>query len=353
MDRMRGGKLKNGLRTIRWSERARWNSAFAIPQTRLAAGAIVVCLAVAAGWAIADQGWHLFVRRILDGLNNGFVYAAMAFSLVLIFKATGIINFAQGNMAMFGAFIAFELVNLAGLPVWLAVAAAVLFSAAAAAAIERVCIRPFGPDNHLGIIIVTLSWYLILFGTAGVIWGFDAKAFPSMFPGGVEDYFEVAGIRVRFETLGVWIVVLAVLGGCMALLRFTRLGLAFRAVSSNLESSRLHGIHIGSVIQFGWALAAGVGTLAACLIAPHAYLDPNMMNRVLIYSFAAQTVGGLDSLGGALMGGLLIGLVETLLGGYVPAIGPEFAFPVAFVVIAVILLVRPSGMFGTRRVERV
>ena len=163
----------------------------------------------------------------------------------------------------------------------------------------------------------------------------------------------VGGARIRYASLGMWATILVTLVLLTQLLRRTRIGLAFRAVSSNLDSSRLVGIRIGRVVQLGWALSAAMGTLAGCLIAPNLLLDPNFMSKVLIFSFAAATLGGLDSLGGAVVGGLIIGLVQTMSGGYFKVIGSEFALASALVVIIVILLVRPSGLFGSRRVERV
>ena len=302
-------------------------------------------------WAIWRDGWDLFFQRCVDALNNGFIYAAMALSLVLIYKATGVINFAQGNMAMFGTFIAWVFISDHGFPVWLGIAIAMLLSALGGAAIERVFIRPFDPSNHLAITIVTLAWFVILGGLATVIWGADPYAFDTPFPR--NKHFDFLGARFFYENLGTWITVMAVLIGVSILLRRTKIGLAFRSVSSNLESSRLVGIHIGRTIQFGWALAAAVGTLAGCLIAHETFLTPTFMGTVLIYSFAAATLGGLDSLPGAVVGGVLIGFAETMIGGYVDPIGSDLALGGALVVIIVVLYVKPTGLFGSKRPERV
>src|SRR5437879_335057 len=140
-------------------------------------------------WAIAKDGLQLLVERTRDGLNNGFIYAAMALALVLIYKATGVVNFAQGNMAMFGTFIAYVLIVEHSFPVWLGVLAAMALSAVGGAVIERLFIRPFDPSNHLAITIVTLAWFIILGAVAGIIWAFDPRAFPTAFPGGINDKF--------------------------------------------------------------------------------------------------------------------------------------------------------------------
>jgi len=312
----------------------------------------VVLIAGFAGWAIADGGWDLFMQRVIDGLGNGFVYSAMALALVLIFKATGVVNFAQGEMAMIGAFVAYAIANAFDIPGGLAVLISMALSALVAAGIERVLIRPFDPSNHLAIVIVTLALFLILNALAGVIWAFDPRAFPSLFPGRNQG-FRLFGAEVEWADLGTALTVLAAVGLVTLLLRKTKIGLAFRSVSSSLESSRLLGIHIGRTLQFGWALAAAIGTLAGCLVARTTLLDPNFMGRVLIYSFAAATLGGLDSLGGAVVAGIIIGLVQTMGGQYVDVIGSELAPAVALMVIVLILMVKPSGLFGSKRIERV
>jgi len=312
--------------------------------------AVVAILAFSL-WAVWRDGWDLYFQRIVDALNNGFIYAAMALSLVLIYKATGVINFAQGNMAMFGTYIAWVLVYDHSFPIWLGIIGAMLISAVGGAAIERVFIRPFDPSNHLAIIIVTLAWFIILGGLATVIWGADPYAFDTPFPR--NSHFDLLGARFFYSGLGTWFTVMAVLVLVSLLLRKTKVGLAFRALSSNLESSRLVGIHTGRTIQFGWALAAAVGTLAGTLIAYKTFLTPTFMGTVLIYSFAAAALGGLDSLPGAVVGGLLIGLAETMIGGYIDPIGSDLALGGALVVIIVVLYVRPTGLFGSKRPERV
>jgi branched-chain amino acid transport system permease protein len=316
---------------------------------------LVIGLILLAGfslWAINDGGSELFFQRVFDGLSNGFIYSAMAIALVLIFKATGVVNFAQGEMAMMGAFIAYAIANAFDIPGALAVLIAMVLSAIVAAGIERVLLRPFDPSNHLAIVIVTLSLFLILNAIAGVIWAFDGRAMPSLFPGRNKT-FSLFGAEIEYADLFTWITVLLAVFLVTLLLNKTKIGLSFRAVSSSLEASQLLGIRIGRTLQFGWALAAAMGTLAGSLVARTTLLEPNFMGRVLIYSFAAATLGGLDSLGGAVVAGIIIGLVQTMGGGYVDAIGSELAPAVALGVIALILVIRPSGLFGSKRIERV
>jgi branched-chain amino acid transport system permease protein len=325
----------------------------AVGKHRWVSFAIAIALIVAFSiWAINDGGWDLFVQRVFDGLSNGFIYSAMALALVLIFKATGVVNFAQGEMAMIGAFVAYAIVGRFGVPGWIAVLIAMVLSALGAAVIERVLIRPFDPSNHLAIVIVTLSLFLILNAVAGVIWAFDGRAFPNIFPKRNESV-SILGAEVEWANIFTWMTVLVAMLLVTLLLKKTKIGLAFRSVSSSLESSELVGIHIGRTLQFGWALSAAVGTLAGSLVARTTLLEPNFMGRVLIYSFAAATLGGLDSLGGAIIAGVIIGLVQTMGGGYIEVIGNELAPAVALGVIVVVLLIRPNGLFGSKRIERV
>ena len=315
------------------------------------AGAVVV----ASVYFIAVSGLKLYWIRFLDALANGFIYGAVALALVLIYKATGIINFAQGSMAMFFSFVAWVLAREQGLPVWLAIVSAMVISAAFASVFERIFIRPFDPANHLPITMVTIALLSIVEGLAMLIWFADPKAFPSPFPSKLTDYVEVFGARVFYSTIGIWITVTLMTVVISLLLSKTKIGLAFRSVSSNLESSRLVGINVGRTLQFGWALAASIGTLAGCLVLSDtkSLLDPSFMAKTLVFAFAAATIGGLDSLVGALVGGLLVGQLQTMVGGYITFIGSDLVLGFTLLVVIMVLLVRPNGLFGKVRVERV
>ncbi len=334
---------------------------------------------------IIDGGLRLFLQRLFDGLDNGAVYAVVAVALVLIFKATTLINFAQGELAMFGTFIAYVLAVpgdegliggqisglsfLDGLVGWnsltlgflplglmLAIAAAMAITAAMGAAIERVLIRPFDPTDHLPVVLITLGLFLILNAIAGWLWNFNPRAFPSLFPSGSDAFVGIGGARLRYSVIGTW-AVLGLMGlSLWFILGRTKAGLAFRAVSSNTESARLVGVRVGRTLMFGWALASAFGTLGGALVAPKLFIQPNMMATLLIFSFAAATIGGLDSLGGAVIGGIAIGLIQSMLVGYLGDQDAAFnvlSLAVAFVVILIVLWFRPAGLFGTSRVERV
>jgi len=296
---------------------------------------------------------ELFVARVFDGLANGATYAMVAIALVLIFKATTLINFAQGELAMFGAFIAYTAWFNWGIPMWGAVAIAVMISAALGAVVERTLIRPFDPDDHLPLVIITLGLFLVLNSLAGIIWGLEPLRFPELFPPG--NAIEIGTTaRLSWYTVFTLATVVGLLAGLTLLLNRTRFGLAFRAVSSNVSSAQLVGIRVGPTLQFGWALAAGVGTLGASIFIanPVLSIDPNFMVRVLIFSAAAAALGGLDSLWGALVGGLVVGLSQSVLLPYLPFIPNQLSLAIAAVVLLGVLLVRPSGLFGSVKVRR-
>ncbi len=299
---------------------------------------------------------ELLLARLFDAVTNGAVYALIALALVLIFKATTLINFAQGEMAMLGAFIVLvigvEQFGGSRLALWVALFLGMLIMAVLAAGIERVLIRPFDPADHLPLVIITLGLFLGINALAGIVWRFDPRAFPSMFPEGNAITFGNA--TLSWYTIFTLLTVVIVLSGLTLLLNRTKIGLAFRAVSSNLESSELVGIRVGPTLQFGWALAAAVGTLAATIFVadPVRQLEPSIMLRILIFAAAAAALGGLDSLWGALAGGMAVGFVQSVIVQYSP-IPNELSLAAAVVVLLIVLVVKPSGFFGTAQVERV
>jgi branched-chain amino acid transport system permease protein len=289
-----------------------------------------------------------FVQLVVDGIADGSIYGAVALSLVLIYRSTGVVNFAQGEMAMFSTFVAWGLLQT-GLPLAGALALTLVLSFVGGMIIERVIIRPVEGGEPLVLVIVTLGLLILLNSAAGWIWGFSNRSFPSLFG---NDSVDVAGVRVDVESLGVVAVMLTVVGLVFLSTQRTKLGLAMRAVAMNPESSRLSGIPVGRTLMVGWGLAALVGALAGALIAPRLFLDVNFMGGVLIYSFAAATLGGFDSPIGAVVGGWIIGVAETLAGNYVEFIGADLKILVPLAIILVVLLIRPSGLFGSSEVAR-
>ncbi|MGZ8648381.1 MAG: branched-chain amino acid ABC transporter permease [Solirubrobacteraceae bacterium] len=289
-----------------------------------------------------------FVQLVVDGIAIGSIYAALALALVLIFRSTGIVNFAQGEMAMFSTFVAWGLVQ-GGVPLGLALLAALAASFVGGMAIERVLIRPVEGGEPLTILIVTLGLFVLVNSAAGWIWGFENRGFPRALPGGAVD---VAGVRLAWESLGIVAVLLVVVGLLYLLFERTKLGLAMRAVAANPASSRLVGIPVGRMLMLGWGLAALIGAVAGVLVAPQLFLDVNLMGGVLVYAFAAATLGGFDSPKGAVIGGWIIGVIETLTGNYIDFIGSDLTILVPLAVILGVLLVRPNGLFGSPEAVR-
>jgi branched-chain amino acid transport system permease protein len=289
-----------------------------------------------------------FVQTTVDGIATGSLYGALALAVVLIFRTTGIVNFAQGEMAMFSTFIAWGLLQ-AGLPLGLAIVATLGLSFAGGMLIERVIIRPVEGGEVLTLVIVTLGLFILTNSGAGWIWGFETRGFPSVFP---DSSVSVAGVDVAVESVGIVGLLLGVVGVLFVLFQRTKVGLAIRAVSINPVSSRLAGISVGRTLMIGWGIAALVGALAGALIAPRLFLDVNFMGGVLVYSFAAATLGGFDSPFGAIVGGWIIGVTENLAGTYVDFIGSDLKILVPLGVILVVLLIRPSGLFGSPEVAR-
>jgi branched-chain amino acid transport system permease protein len=289
-----------------------------------------------------------FVQLVVDGVAIGSIYAALALALVLIFRSTGIVNFAQGEMAMFSTFVAWGLVQ-GGVPLGLALLGALAASFAGGMVIERVLIRPVEDEDPLSILIVTLGLFILVNSLAGWIWGFNNRGFPRALPGGSAD---VAGVRLSYESLGIVAVLLAVVGLLYLLFERTKLGLAMRAAAANPSSSRLVGVPVGRTLMLGWGLAALIGAVAGVLVAPQLFLDVNFMGGVLVYAFAAATLGGFDSPKGAVIGGWIIGVTETLAGNYIGFIGSDLTILVPLVIILGVLLVRPNGLFGSPEAVR-
>jgi branched-chain amino acid transport system permease protein len=295
---------------------------------------------------------ELFIDRILDGVNNGVIYGFLALALVCVYRGTKHLNLAQGEMAMFCAFIAYGLVHW-GFPVIPAILVTVLIGFIGGGLIERTLIRPLGRDAEYPILLVTIGLFLALNALAGVIWGGDPLSFPTVVPNNPNDYVSIFGSRLHYQQLVIIVVLLAVVAGLFYLFKFTKLGLAMRTATSNPESARLMGIPVSRINALGWMLAAGVGALVGPLVSPSTTLTTGMMFNFLIYAAAAATLGGFDSPGGAVLAGVLIGVVENLVASYVSIVGPDLKQGVALVILLVVLMVKPEGLFGSKRVERV
>ena len=288
---------------------------------------------------------HQLLQQIFSGLAAGAVYASLALALVMIYRATDLVNFAQGEMAMFSTYIAWTLVN-AGLPFWAAFVLTLVVSFLGGMTIERVIIRPVENAPVLAAVVVTIGLLLIFNALAGWIFTYTLQEFPSPFPDRT-----MFGALMTTRDLGVIGVTLAMLFLLFVFFRFTATGLAMRAAAQNPESARLCGIPVGRMLTIGWGLAAAIGATAGIMVAPVLFLDPNMMGGVLLYAFTGALLGGITSPVGAVIGGLIVGVTENLVGTYL--IASQLKLTVALILIIVVLVFRPNGLFGTAIVRRV
>jgi branched-chain amino acid transport system permease protein len=287
-----------------------------------------------------------FIQQLVAGLATGGIYAALALALVMIYQSTHLINFAQGEMAMFSTYIGWQLIQY-GLSYWSAFLITIVVSFLAGMLIQRTILRPVERAPILTNVIVFIGLLVIFNAVAGWIWEHTVKAFPSPFPADAwyaSPYFSAHSVGSVFVTL---LMLLALFG----FFRFTPIGLAMRAAAQNPDSARLVGIRVSWMLALGWGLAAAIGAVAGMMIAPVVFLDPNMMAGILLYGFAAALLGGIDNPWGAVIGGFIVGVVENLLGAYV--IGTELKLTVALILIVGILTVKPAGLFGKHVVSRV
>ena len=287
-----------------------------------------------------------FIQQVLAGLATGGIYASLALALVIIYQATELVNFAQGEMAMFSTYIAWTLID-AGMPYWAAFFLTVGISFVGGVVIERVVIRPVENSPVLALVIVFIALLVIFNSLAGWIYTYTIKEFPSPFP----DQPFMGNVYLGSHGMGAIGVTLVVVALLYVFFRFTSLGLAMRAAAQDPVSSSLVGIRVGWMLALGWGMASAVGAVAGMMVAPILFLDPNMMGGVLLYAFAAALLGGIDSPGGAVVGGFAVGVTENLVGTYL--IGNELKLTVALALIIGVLVVRPSGLFGKVVVHRV
>jgi branched-chain amino acid transport system permease protein len=285
-------------------------------------------------------------HQLVAGIASGGIYASLALALVMIYQATHHVNFAQGEMATFSTYIALTLIQ-AGLPYWAAFVLTVAVSFAIGVAIERLLMRPVQHAPVLTHVGVFIGLLLVVGNATGWVFGYTTKQFPSPF----ESDRPLLGGLVSGHELGSTAVTLAVLVLVYLFFRHTSLGLAMRAAAYNPVSSRLVGIRVGWMLALGWGLAAALGAVAGMMVAPVVFLDPTMMAGILLYAFAGALLGGIDNPMGAVVGGFVVGVLESLAGAYV--VGTELRLTVALAIIIGVLLVRPAGLFGRVVLSRV
>jgi branched-chain amino acid transport system permease protein len=290
-----------------------------------------------------------FLQQVVSGLAAGGIYASLALALVLIYRATRVINFAQGEMAMFTTFVAWSLMN--HVPYWPAFALTLVLAFLGGAAIELALIRPVQNAPPLTAVIVTIGLFIGLNGLARRIWGSEPRTLESPFS---TNPVRIGGVAFSWQDIGIIVVSLAIVALLFAFFRFTKVGLGLRAAALNPDASRLVGVRVSWMLAVGWGLAAVLGAVAGMMAAPPlGSFDQNLMQPILLYAFAAAVLGGIDSPLGAVIGGLTLGVVINLVGTYVDFVGAELRLPVALAIILVVLLVRPAGLLGREAVRRV
>jgi branched-chain amino acid transport system permease protein len=290
-----------------------------------------------------------FLQQVVSGLASGGVYALLALALVLIYRSTGVVNFAQGEMAMFSTFICWELTQR-DVPYWVAFFVTLAISFAGGVVIERLIIRPVESAPVLTVVTVTIGLLILLNNGAAWIWKGQQRVLENPFP---RDTYDIGGVVVAAQDLGILGVSLVLVALLWLLFQRTTVGLALRAAALNPESSRLHGVRVSWMLALGWGLAAVLGAVAGILVAPtQGGFDQNLMLPILIFAFAAAVLGGLDSPLGAVVGGLALGVVLNLVGAYIDFFS-DLRTPAALILILVILLVRPVGLFGRTVARRV
>ena len=289
-----------------------------------------------------------FVQFTLGGVSVGMIYAAIALSLVLIWRGTRILNYSQGGMAMFSAYVALIVVNHTG-NYWLGFAAALASGLVLGTVLERAVIRPVENKPPLNAVIVTIGLLILIEGVAGIIYGGQFRSFPPA--------FSVTGIKIGSFALGVsWndvFIAVAVLAAALvlaAVFRYTAVGLRMRATAFSPAVARLLGVRIGRVLTLGWALAGLFGALAGVLVSPSTFLYPNSMDSIFVLGFTAAVIGGLESPGGAIAGGVILGVLLNYVGGY---LGSDLVLLFGLVILVLVLMVRPSGLFSTTAARQV
>ncbi|KRA25469.1 ABC transporter permease [Microbacterium sp. Root61] len=290
-----------------------------------------------------------FIQLVIDGLSTGSIYGALALAIVLVNQATGLINFAQGGMAVLSAYIAYVFTQL-GLPVLVAILISVVISFFIGAIVERFLVRKFERGDPDTAVVVTIGILTLVTGICAWIWGYNNRQFPSLFP---LTSVNVFGAVISVRSLGTILAIVLIMIVLQLLFMKTKFGLALRAVAINPQSAAFSGLPVGRLLMAGWGLAASLGAIAGSLVAPQLTLTPGMLDTALVYALAAVILGGLTSPIGAIVAAWSIGVLENLAAVYVPFIGHDLKIAVPFILIFVILIVRPQGLFGRKVVVRV
>jgi branched-chain amino acid transport system permease protein len=310
---------------------------------------VAFLVAAAAFLVIGSVVSDIFAQQTVAGLAQGAIFASLALALVLIYRATEVINFAQGEMAMASTFIAYQLI-LWGFSYWAAFFSTLAISFVLGVVIQLVVIRPVQHRSVIAVVIITVGLFILIDGLVTWKWGADLKFMPAPFGNTV---YHVGSVAFSRQDLGVLIVSILSVILLGVLFRFTKLGLGMRAAALRPAAASLVGVRVNWMLAIGWGLAAVLGAVAGLMTEPSQFLQPTMMQPILLYAFAAAVLGGLESPVGAVIGGLLLGVFLNLIGQYIGFATSELRLPIAFGVLLVVLLVKPNGLFGRKQVRRV
>ena len=322
-----------------------------IPQRRLPASRVLLLLAAACIFlVIGSLRSALFAELTVKGVATGAVYGSLALALVLIYRATEVINFAQGEMAMATVYIAYQLM-LWGLSYWSAFFLTLAIAFVFGVVTQQVFIRPVQEKSVIAVVIVTVGLFILIDGLVSWKWGADQKFMQAPF--GNRNY-HLGSVTIARQDVGTIAITFVTVLLLWAFFRFTKLGLGMRAGALRPAAARLVGVRTNALLAIGWGLAAVLGAVAGLMTEPAEYvLQPTLMQPVLLYAFAAAVLGGLESPGGALVGGIALGIFLNLVGQYWSFVGSVLQLPVAFATLLIILLIKPTGLFGHRTVRKV
>jgi branched-chain amino acid transport system permease protein len=291
---------------------------------------------------------RLLLQQIIDGLASGAIYAALAMALVLVHRATRIVNFAQGEMATFSVYLCWQMI-VWGVPLYVAILITIVISFVLGALVFRIAIQPVLHAPEETIVVSCIGLFIGFEALCLWIWGSDSAEFPHLFS---DRIWDLGGIRISANNAGILLTLIALTILLAVVFKLTRIGLAMRAAAMERNNSSFVGIEVETMLMLGWGLAGVFGFVAGALAAPSLFLSPTMMLPVIIYSLAAATLGGWDSPVGAIIGGLILGVAESVGTTFIKAIGADLRLAIPFLLIVFVLAVRPNGLFGRSHAAR-
>jgi branched-chain amino acid transport system permease protein len=290
----------------------------------------------------------MFEMLLIEGIAIGACYGLFGVAVAIIYKTSDVINFAQGEMGMVATFVAYHILTVYNVPFWIAFPATMVFALLLGMAIEFCFLRPAKDPTVLGLLIITLGAEMLLMGLAGWKWGAEQKDFPFILSV-TKTHEIIPGLVINEWTIGVFSITIIIMIALFLFFRYSKLGIAMRATQQNVNAAKIMGIKVERVFSITWAMSSLIGAIAAMFFAARSVLDPNFMMEPFMRAFAAAVLGGLTSIPGVVIGGLIMGIIENFF-GYA---WPEWKPIVAFVVIILIITVRPSGLFAKHYIKKV